>query len=114
MLREILFKRKLKTNDIEIVKISNDALWQYKYEVRNNSNETNDLLTKKLIRNFNLGSLYDDNEHTLVRRYGNLTMYYSKGSKQITYITNKLGGWRSLTQEMKDRKHKLNIILGID
>lgn len=114
MIKEFLFKVKLKINNIEKVKISKDALWQYKYNVRNNDKESDDVLILKIIRNFNLGTVYEDNEHTLVKRYGNLAMYYSKGSNKITYITNKLGGTSSFTQEMKDKKHKLNMILGLN
>lgn len=105
-----LFNKKLK-KEFNDINVSNYALFRYRTTVRDNQNESSDILRKKLIRNL-LCSQYIKTSNLGIHtyRYGNLKIYVKDNI--IRSIYNQKGYFPFKINVSK--KKKLDILLGIN
>lgn len=91
---------------IDLIHIDRMAFLKYKFDVRDNKEESDERLEKKLKRNFILGQIV--NEYKI--RYGNLNIYHTGNT--ITNVVNNRG--RNIKTKIDEKlKNDLNIILGL-
>jgi hypothetical protein len=108
MVKKFVLKLKNKKllEELDKIEITHIALNQYRFDVRGNSKEKNEILSKKLKRNFILGKEIDNK----TMQYGNLHISFE--NNKITGIKNFKGKSKGLEINEKLKKD-LNYILGI-
>lgn len=109
MLKRLCLKNKYKDvlKQMDKIQISEKALYNYRYCVRKNKNESEDILIKKLKRNFILAKYIS--EHC--KNYGNLYIFYS--GNEITNIYNELNRKPKKLEVDLKTKEDLDYILNI-
>lgn len=70
----------------EEIKISDKALWKYKYKVKDNSLESDEELIKKLKRDYLVSTYISKKDGIEIRSYGNLLLQCN--GNEIISITN--------------------------
>jgi hypothetical protein len=110
--KEILYKRKLAKNNIEILNVDYRVLREYKQSVKGNRDTSTEQCILKLTRNWYLATAIQNIKTVEIRQYGNLQLTYNKAENKITDLWN-LRGLKQLGEiDMKERD-RLTKILGI-
>lgn len=112
MIKEFLFKRKMKKNEIEILKVSDKVIELYRSQVRNNKDLDTEQITRKINRNFILGTTVKNGTSTHIKYYGNLEITYSKIDKEIVKIWNNRGDNLNFNIDTVERA-RLTKLMGI-
>lgn len=112
VIKKINLRQKLKKNNIELVDISERALGKYRCKIKGNNEESIDTCIHKLIRNWNVGRLFFEDDSIIKKAYGNLTLVYSKKEERIINVYNHYGSIRNKIDF--DRKALVDKILGIE
>lgn len=113
MLEKLLNKNLIK--ELESITISDKAKYQYKHFVKNNEYESDEVLDKKLKRNWlcSKGSEKVSTKGTKTRNYGNLAIH-SKDNEIISIYNICRGQFDDTVLDIDNKlKKKLNKILGL-
>lgn len=115
-IKRIKLKNKL-NKELSNIHVSKKAMYMYKNTVRGNSLEDDELLIKKIKRNWILGTIRENTERSERRNYGNLIMNGKTNKKGFTYIRsihNIKNGKRFRLKIDIEVKDMLNKILKIE
>jgi hypothetical protein len=110
--KEVLFKRKLMKNNIEILNIDYRVLRRYKDSVKGNKDIPTEQCILKLTRNWYLGTVVYDTKTVEIRQYGNLQITYSKEEQRVVDLWNLRGLKQQYEIDMVERD-RLTKLLGI-
>lgn len=111
MIDKLILKAKCKMHNIELVDISERCLGKYRSKIKGNDKESIDTCIHKLIRNYNVGIRFYEDESIIKKAYGNLTIVYSKKEERIINVYNHYGSVRNKID--MERKALVSKILGI-
>ncbi len=113
MIKELLIKIKLRLLGLKYIDVSDRALYEYKNFVRDNNTEDDFTLKLKLNRNYACSKTEIDFEDTIVKKYGNLNIVYSKSENKIITVNNNKGRQRKFYID-KAIKDKYDAVLNKD
>jgi hypothetical protein len=112
MIDKLILKAKCKLHNIEIVDISERCLGKYRCKIKGNDKESIDTCIHKLIRNYNCSDIFFEDDSTIKKAYGNLTMVFDKKQNKIINVYNHYGSIRNPID--MSRKALVSKILGIE
>jgi hypothetical protein len=110
--KEMLFKRRLMKNNIEILNVDYRVLRRYKDSVRGNKDTSTEQCILKLTRNWYLATVLQSTKSVEIRQYGNLQITYSKEEQKIVDLWNLRGLKQQQEIDLVERE-RLTKLLGI-
>lgn len=116
-IRQTIAKIKLKTQGLEYIEVSEQALEDYRNFVKDNEEESIVISLIKINRNYQCSKVTRSTKNYITKEYGNLDIRYSKDKNMITSIRNinfrevTYKGARTFNIDW-DCKKKFDIVLG--